>query len=158
MSSNTDDETPKPINEQPPVDEKREEKAKAKEETKEEKKDNNEKKKTEDAATALERPSTLGSEETEENSASSDEEEKGDAGEVEDDDAPLEEAEDFKIPLKLTKSGRKRATPFPLKVSQIAGGACLLARVCFGAWNLRLTQLPISQFIYSTAAHESALE
>ena len=38
-----------------------------------------------------------------------------DGEEDDDDDSPADDT-DFKIPLKLTKSGRRRATPFPLKV------------------------------------------
>lgn len=36
--------------------------------------------------------------------------------EEEEEDAPADDV-NFKIPLRLTKSGRRRATPFPLKVS-----------------------------------------
>ena len=46
------------------------------------------------------------------------------ASDDEDDDAPADDS-DFKIPLKLTKSGRRRATPFPLKVSDVMNHCCV---------------------------------
>ena len=46
------------------------------------------------------------------------------ASDDEDDDAPADDS-DFKIPLKLTKSGRRRATPFPLKVSEVMNHCCV---------------------------------
>ena len=48
------------------------------------------------------------------------------ASEDEDDDAPADDS-DFKIPLKLTKSGRRRATPFPLKVSEVMNHCCVFS-------------------------------
>ena len=103
--------------EKPKEDAKEEPKEAAKEE---EKKVDNDEKKSEAAAALTALTSPTGTAES--NASSDDDEDEGKDGaakeEEEDDDAPLDEAEDFKIPLKLTKSGRKRATPFTLKVSQ----------------------------------------
>ena len=48
----------------------------------------------------------------------------GASDDEDDDDAPADDS-DFKIPLKLTKSGRRRATPFPLKVSDVMNHCCV---------------------------------
>ena len=41
-----------------------------------------------------------------------------------------DEGKDFRIPLRLTKSGRKRATSFPIKVRQVVSArSCPLGRV-----------------------------
>ena len=57
------------------------------------------------------------------------------------DHAAQEESDEFKIPLRFTKSGRKRATPFTLKVSIVT----------YPAWPKRTEQCThvLSSYLYS---------
>jgi hypothetical protein len=67
------------------------------------------------AAAALTSLNAGGSDEDVKKEGEADDEEEDE--EDEEEEGATSDNKDFKIPLRLTKSGRRRATPFPLKVS-----------------------------------------